>query len=295
MTIGYYRHESKVPLLWWVNRALMPDARHDVHHFSIRVALAFVRFAKLKKFFLSHFVFLIAMTIGSASFAFAQEKNPNKLPLCIKTAAHKPRSIQRKIVRTNCWGKQLVKNSPLFRDGLYEGEFVDGMFQGFGFFYFKSDEHHSSDYYVGFFQDGKMTDQGVFYFSSGERYIGSFLGSKRSGFGTFLMKNGNRYEGEWRDDQFNGKGRLTFPYGEIYEGHFVQGLRTGNGEIKFSDGSIFTGDFLNDKRHGQGIELRSDGSRFEGEWIIGKREGLFIITRQGHSFETIFVNDREKQ
>jgi|GEM_PF-3482924 len=273
----------------------MLDTRHDAHLFSILVAIVFVRFVKLTNLFLSYSVFLIAMTIALASFAFAQEKNPNKLPFCTKTAVQKPRSNQGKIVRTSCWGKQLVKKSPLFRGGLYEGEFVDGMFQGFGFFYFKSDEHPSSDYYVGFFQKGKMTDQGVFYFSSGERYIGSFLGSKRSGFGTFLMKNGDRYEGEWRDDQFNGKGKLTFPYGEMYEGHFVQGLRNGKGEIRFSDGSIFTGDFLNDKRHGQGVELRSDGSRFEGEWIFGKREGLFIVTRQGRSFETIFVNDLEKQ
>jgi len=223
----------------------------------------------------------------------AQHKNPDKLPPCTKASYPRKLGEERNTNGRACWGRYVVISDPTYRTGVYEGEFVNGKFHGFGIYQFKAGKENRGDRYVGNFRDGQMTSNGTYHFANGEKYIGSFEGVQRSGFGTQYMKNGDRFSGEWKNDQFHGFGKLTFPFGEVYEGSFAFGMRNGEGVMKFSDGSYFTGKFIADQRYGEGVEVRRDGTQFEGWWIADKREGSFTMTQKnGDSTEVQFIKDR---
>ncbi len=237
--------------------------------------------------------FIVVMLMSVTSHSSAQHKNPDKLRPCTK--ADYPRRLGEES-NTNgraCWGRYVVTSDPRYKNGVYEGEFANGKFHGFGIYQFKASKENRGDRYVGNFRDGQMTSNGTYYFANGEKYIGNFEDGQRSGYGTQYLKNGDRFSGEWKYDQFHGYGKLTFPFGEVYEGHFAHGMRNGEGVIRFSDGSHFTGNFIADQRYGQGIEVRGDGTQFEGYWVADKREGVFIMTeKNGDSMELRFSRDR---
>jgi hypothetical protein len=237
---------------------------------------------------------VLAVTfISCTSQADAQHKNPDKLPLCTKADYPRRLGEERNTNGRACWGHFVVSSDPRHKDGVYDGEFMNGKFHGFGIYRFKTKKENRGDRYVGNFRDGQMTSNGTYYFANGEKYIGNFQDGQRSGFGTQYMKNGDLFAGEWKNDQFHGFGKLTFPFGEVYEGNFAHGMRNGEGKLKFADGSSFTGTFIADQRYGQGIELRQDGTQFEGGWIADKREGPFVITRKNGSSDRVrFVGDR---
>ncbi len=228
-----------------------------------------------------------------SSQAWSQQKNPYKRPLCTKADYPRKLGEERHTNGYACWGRYVVSSDPVYKNGVYEGEFMNGKFHGIGVYQFKAGKGNRGDRYVGQFNTGQMTSNGTYYFANSEKYIGDFQGGQRSGFGTQYMKNGDRFAGEWRNDQFHGNGKLTFPFGEVYEGTFAFGMRNGKGVMKFSDGSHFTGSFIADQRNGQGVEVREDGTQFEGIWASDKREGSFIMTEiNGSSREVQFIQDR---
>ncbi len=237
--------------------------------------------------------FIVVMLMSVTSHSSAQYKNPDKLRPCTKADYPRQLGEERNTNGRACWGRYVVTSDPKYKNGVYEGEFVNGKFHGFGIYQFKAGKENRGDRYVGNFRDGQMTSNGTYYFANGEKYIGNFEDGQRSGYGTQYLKNGDRFSGEWKYDQFHGFGKLTFPFGEVYEGHFAHGMRNGEGVMKFSDGSRFTGNFIADQRYGQGIEVRQDGTQFEGSWVADKREGVFIMTeKNGDSTEVRFSRDR---
>lgn len=237
---------------------------------------------------------VIAIALISAiSQVEAQQKNPDKLPLCTKADYPRQLGEARYSNGRACWGRYVVSSDPKYKNGIYEGEFLNGKFHGFGIYQFKPGKENRGDRYVGNFRDGQMTSNGTYYFANGEKYIGNFQDGQRNGLGTQYMKNGDRFSGEWKNDQFHGFGKLTFPAGEEYEGHFAHGMRNGEGVMKFADGARFSGKFIADQRYGQGVEVRGDGTQFEGSWIADKREGPFLMTKKnGSSKEVRFSGDR---
>jgi hypothetical protein len=240
---------------------------------------------------ISLIVFPILALLSSQ--VWSQHKNPDKLRPCTKADYPRQLGEERNTNGRACWGRYVVTSDPKYKNGVYEGEFVNGKFHGFGIYQFKAGKENRGDRYVGNFRDGQMTSNGTYYFANGEKYIGNFEDGQRSGYGTQYLKNGDRFSGEWKYDQFHGFGKLTFPFGEVYEGHFAHGMRNGEGVMKFSDGSRFTGNFIADQRYGQGIEVRRDGTQFEGSWVADKREGVFIMTeKNGDSTELRFSRDR---
>jgi|LauGreDrversion4_2_1035121.scaffolds.fasta_scaffold151084_2 hypothetical protein len=99
----------------------------------------------------------------------------------------------------------------------YEGEFKEGLFNGFGKQYFTN-----KDYYVGEFRDGL-----------------------RCGKGTYRHANGDVYEGEWLNNEENGQGVMHSKYlgteeepdlDSTYTGEFKDGVYHGKGTLVVKDG-----------------------------------------------------------
>lgn len=78
-----------------------------------------------------------------------------------------------------------TKGKKTYEIGVYEGEFVNGLADGYG----------------------------VFTMKDGSIYKGTFKNDKAHGFGVMTAPNGMKYEGQFKDDKFNGYGTLTNPDG----------------------------------------------------------------------------------
>ncbi|MDW3648211.1 MAG: hypothetical protein R8P61_14175 [Bacteroidia bacterium] len=80
-------------------------------------------------------------------------------------------------------------------EGIYEGEFYRGFFQG----------------------EGKFT------YGSGEVYEGAWIRGKRQGYGVLSYTDGSRYEGYWHMDLQNGEGTIIASDGSKKIGKFKDG------------------------------------------------------------------------
>ncbi len=120
-------------------------------------------------------------------------------------------------------GKKNGKGRFEWEDGsYYEGDFVDGMFQGYGEYYFAD----VKKFYRGEFRLNNMEGHGEEAWEDGKRYEGHFKNGKKDGEGTFEWPNRNKYIGSW----INGKmhGYATFINGETDEkkqGEWIHGKR----------------------------------------------------------------------
>ena len=104
----------------------------------------------------------------------------------------------------------------------------------------------NGNYYEGNFVNGTYDGKGTFYFASGDKYEGSFKNGLRNGNGTFTFANGNKYIGDNVNDKFEGDGSFIFANGDEYAGGFAAGKRNGFGVFYYADGSEKIGFWGND-------------------------------------------------
>lgn len=115
----------------------------------------------------------------------------------------------------------------MWSDGsYYEGDFVDGLFEGYGVYYFKD----SDKTYNGTFREGKIEGEGEMKWADGREYYGQFRDGKEDGEGTFKYATGNLYIGKFRDGKMCGFAIFidmqawTKRHGEWREGKRIQWL-----------------------------------------------------------------------
>lgn len=82
---------------------------------------------------------------------------------------------------------------------VYEGQFANGMFHGFGTYKWKSKQ-----VYVGNWADGKISGKGKLLYSNGDIFVGNFENGRRTGYGT-LKTNNLKIEGNWLENQLLSK------------------------------------------------------------------------------------------
>lgn len=150
----------------------------------------------------------------------------------------------------------------------YEGEFKDGLFNGWGLYFYRN-----GDRYEGEFRDDMKNGRGTLIYQNGDRYVGDFKDDMRSGKGSLAFQNGDRYVGAFANDMMNGKGTLLYQNGNRYAGDFRNGLKHGNGVFLFANGDMYKGELRDDLRNGKGTYTFSDGSRYVGDFEAGKRHG----------------------
>ena len=115
----------------------------------------------------------------------------------------------------------------MWQDGsYYEGDFMHGLFNGFGVYYFKD----SQKTYTGEFLDGKIEGEGEMTWEDGRNYTGQFKDGKEDGQGTYRWANGNMYIGKFMDGKMSGFAifinmeEQTKRHGEWKDGKRIQWL-----------------------------------------------------------------------
>jgi hypothetical protein len=174
----------------------------------------------------------------------------------------------------------------------YEGEFRNGLFNGWGVYAYKNGDRYEGEFaddqkdgkgtftgangdkYVGEFAKDRKHGQGTLFFKNGDRFVGAFENDCFQGSGTMAYQNGNRYVGEFNRGQKHGTGTFTYANGDRYEGSFQNDERTGQGTYAFKDGAVYVGSFKSGRRHGNGRYHYATGEEYIGEFRDGKKEGV---------------------
>jgi SH3-like domain-containing protein len=162
----------------------------------------------------------------------------------------------------------------------YVGEFDDGVRSGQGLMTFPDGTK-----YIGSWQNDKPHGQGKLSLINKYEYKGEFKNGVRHGQGTLVTVDGKRYEGQWENDVPQGQGKITYADGAGYSGQFVNGRRHGEGEATFADGRSYTGQWSDDSPNGQGTMAYKNGEQYTGEFMNGRREGKgTTVTSDGSKY-----------
>ena len=106
----------------------------------------------------------------------------------------------------------------------YTGYFLNGLKHGYGTLIYSN-----GDIQEGLWEQGYITGQCSYSWSSGNKYVGEFKNDKLNGPGTFTGQEFT-YEGDWYDDKRHGEGTFTHSNGIEYSGQWNNDQMHGEGE-----------------------------------------------------------------
>lgn len=196
----------------------------------------------------------------------------------------KLRRLTGKCASGNCKTGRGVFDEP---DARYEGDFVQGKYEGKGVMSYLSGNRHEGTY-----RAGKREGHGKFIFATGTTYEGNFSNNNFNGEGKLKYKTGEVYDGEFLDDERTGEGVATWPNGDRYEGLWSGDLRNGFGTMTYADGGVYTGVWRDGKREGFGKMTSFEGWTYEGNWVNDLRHGFGKLRKKnGERIEGVFQND----
>ena len=140
---------------------------------------------------------------------------------------------------------------------LYEGNFINGKFEGNGKYIWEDNE-----YYIGQFKNGLFHGKGIEYYSNGKiKYEGDFINGKYEGNGKYIWEDNEYYIGQWKNGLSHGKGIEYYSNGKIkYEGDFINDKYEGKGKFIYENGEYYIGQWKNGLRNGKGIYYYSNGN-----------------------------------
>ncbi|MDI6774510.1 MAG: hypothetical protein QME60_03825 [Verrucomicrobiota bacterium] len=124
----------------------------------------------------------------------------------------------------------------------------------------------NGDRYEGEFKNGMFNGWGAYWYANGDKYEGDFLDDMRNGTGVMTFRNGDKYFGDFKNDQRRGRGAYLFAGGAKYIGDFQDGKRNGHGRYIYEDGSEYVGEFKNGKKEGSGTGIYPNGKQIKGVW-----------------------------
>lgn len=128
------------------------------------------------------------------------------------------------------------KETPIIREGVefysngdfYEGEFHKGRCNGSGVYNYFVNGRYEGDWI-----DGRYDGYGIESWARGSRYKGQYRQGLRHGYGVYRFYTGDSYAGEWCNGQSNGVGVQTCSDGSCYIGDFKCGVKHGLGCYHF--------------------------------------------------------------
>ncbi|CAL8468842.1 g8383 [Coccomyxa elongata] len=172
-------------------------------------------------------------------------------------------------------GKVLPVRKVTFPSGhKYVGQIGNGTMNGLGVYAFDSNQAR----YEGEFVDGAFEGLGAETFPEG-LYVGSFRNGQRHGLGVCHYRNGDYYEGQWRGGVRHGMGMQQCTDGSNYVGGYAAGQRRGCGIYSFPNGDRYEGECAADAPHGHGVyRFAASGAVLEGTWAAGAKHGWAVIT-----------------
>ena len=110
----------------------------------------------------------------------------------------------------------------------YEGEFHMGRSNGSGVY-----NYFVNGRYEGDWVDGRYDGYGIESWARGSRYRGKYRQGLRHGYGVYRFYTGDSYAGEWCNGQSHGVGVQTCSDGSCYIGEFNYGVKHGLGCYHF--------------------------------------------------------------
>ncbi|KAL5704278.1 hypothetical protein ACHQM5_022728 [Ranunculus cassubicifolius] len=151
----------------------------------------------------------------------------------------------------------------------YEGEFHKGRSNGSGVYNYFVNGRYEGDWI-----DGRYDGYGIESWARGSRYRGQYRHGLRHGFGVYRFYTGDSYAGEWCNGQSHGVGVQTCSDGSSYVGEFKCGVKHGLGCYHFRNGDRYAGEYFGDKVHGFGVYHFANGHCYEGSWHEGRKQGF---------------------
>ena len=154
---------------------------------------------------------------------------------------------------------------------LYEGDFINGKFEGKGKYIYDD-----GDYFIGQYKNGLRNGKGTIYYKNGIiMFEGEYINDKKEGNGKYIWEDGEYYVGQFKNNLPNGKGISYYSNNKIkYEGDYINGKFDGNGKYFWEDGKYYIGQEKNGFAHGKGIYYYSNGDiMYEGDCVNNNFEG----------------------
>ncbi|KAM3683168.1 hypothetical protein ACJW30_12G124600 [Castanea mollissima] len=155
----------------------------------------------------------------------------------------------------------------------YEGEFHKGRCNGSGVYNYFVNGRYEGDWI-----DGRYDGYGIESWARGSRYKGQYRQGLRHGFGVYRFYTGDSYAGEWCNGQSHGIGVQTCSDASCYVGQFKCGVKHGLGCYHFRNGDRYAGEYFGDKIHGFGVYHFANGHCYEGSWHEGRKQGYGMYT-----------------
>jgi hypothetical protein len=127
------------------------------------------------------------------------------------------------------YGRVVREGVEFYSNGdCYEGEFHKGRCNGSGVYNFFGKGKYEGDWV-----DGKYDGYGIESWARGSRYRGHYRQGLRHGHGVYRFYSGDCYAGEWAGGQSHGIGAQTCSDGSSYVGEFKCGVKHGLGSYHF--------------------------------------------------------------
>ncbi|XP_009103275.1 phosphatidylinositol 4-phosphate 5-kinase 3 [Brassica rapa] len=166
--------------------------------------------------------------------------------------------------------KRFVKEGVQFYSNgdFYEGEFHKGKCNGSGVYYYFVRGRYEGDWV-----DGRYDGHGIESWARGSRYKGQYRHGLRHGYGVYRFYTGDCYAGEWLNGQSYGFGVQSCADGSSYVGESRFGVKHGLGSYHFRNGDKYAGEYFGDKIHGFGMYRFANGHCYEGAWHEGRKQG----------------------
>lgn len=155
----------------------------------------------------------------------------------------------------------------------YEGEFHKGRCNGSGVYNYFVNGRYEGDWI-----DGRYDGYGIESWKRGSRYRGQYRQGLRHGYGVYKFYTGDTYAGQWFNGQSNGVGVQTCSDGSCYIGEFKNGVKHGLGCYHFRNGDRYAGEYFGDIIHGFGVYHFANGHCYEGSWHEGRKQGFGMYT-----------------
>ncbi|KAB1205347.1 Phosphatidylinositol 4-phosphate 5-kinase 1 [Morella rubra] len=155
----------------------------------------------------------------------------------------------------------------------YEGEFHKGRSNGSGVYNYFVNGRYEGDWI-----DGRYDGYGIESWARGSKYRGQYRQGLRHGYGVYRFYTGDSYAGEWCNGQSHGVGVQTCSDGSCYIGEFKCGVKHGLGYYHFRNGDKYSGEYFGDKIHGFGVYHFANGHCYEGSWHEGRKQGYGMYT-----------------
>lgn len=173
----------------------------------------------------------------------SKDSNPNK--------NNKPAKARPQRHSNNSSASRTIR----FADGIYTGDNVQGVRQGYGTF-----KYNNGDVYTGTWYNNKRENEGTCTYKNGDTYKG-YWKNDTCYQGTLTYANGDEYSGFWSKGKIYGRSKYRKADGSTYDGLFKDGKKDGGGLLITADGDTIAGEFRNDKAHGYNYIRFKDGTR----------------------------------